>query len=113
MNRFRKQLLLLCDSILLVGITLVLSEFSLRYALTDAVGTGQMLPHLLLLYGSTLVFQVLFHTYDSLWRYAESREYLFLFFAALCGFCTYEVIARYLLRLKVISFLLLVAIASL
>lgn len=90
-----------------------LATFSLRYSLADAVGRGNLMPHLALLYACTVVFQVLFHTYDSLWRYAESREYLSLLMAALFGFCTYEVVTRFVLNNGVISFLLLTAIASL
>lgn len=113
MNRFRKQLLFLCDGMILVLVTVALGLFSLRYSIPDAVSQGNLLQNLLLLYSCTLVFQLLFHTYDSLWRYAESREYLFLLMAALCGFCTYEVITRYIIRIGMISFLLLTAIASL
>lgn len=112
-NRFRKQLLFLCDGLILVYATIVLGWFSLRYSIPDAVSQGNLLQNLLLLYGCTLVFQFLFHTYDSLWRYAESREYLFLLLAALCGFCLYEIIVRYIIRISIISFLLLTAIASL
>lgn len=113
MNRFRKQLLFLCDGLILIGITIVLSLFSLRYSLSDAVGQGYLPFHMLLLYLCTLVFQLIFHTYDSLWRYAESREYLFLLVAAFGGFFTYEVVSRFILRGSVISFLLLTSIASL
>lgn len=88
-----------------------MGQFSLRYSLTDAVGQGKLLPHLLLLYICTVVFQLVFHTYDSLWRYAESREYLSLLMAALCGFFVYEVISRAIIR-SVISFVLLTSIAS-
>ena len=112
MSRFRKPLLFFCDSLILLGVTLVLSRFSLRYGLSDAVGRGLLLKHLLVLYACTAVFQMLFHTYDSLWRYAESREYLFLLAAAFCGFLAYEVISRALMG-GVISFILLVAIACL
>ncbi len=112
MNRYRKQLLFLCDSTILLGVTVVLSVFSLRYALPDAVGQGKLPLHMLLLYGCTVVFQLLFHTYDSLWRYAESREYLSLLMAAFFGFFTYEVISRLFID-TVISFLLLTSIASL
>lgn len=112
-NRFRKQLLFLCDGLILIDVTIVLGWFSLRYSIPDAVSRGNLLQNLLLLYGCTLVFQFLFHTYDSLWRYAESREYLFLLLAALCGFCLYEVVTRYIIRIDMISFLLLTAIASL
>lgn len=113
MNRFRNILLFLCDAATLIGVSLVLANFSLRYSLSDAVGRGNLLPHLAILYVCTLVFQVLFHTYDSLWRYAESREYLSLLMAAFCGFFAYEVITRFVLKGSVISFLLLTAIAAL
>lgn len=113
MNRFRKQLLFLCDSFILFTVALILGQFSLRYALADAVGQGNLIPHLLLLYGCTVVFQLLFHTYDSLWRYAESREYLFLLLAAFGGFLSYEVISRFVIKEGVIFFLLLTSIASL
>ena len=112
MSRFRNPLLFLCDSLILLGVALALSQFSLRYGLSDAVGQGLVLKHLLVLYACTAVFQLLFHTYDSLWRYAESREYLSLLTAAFCGFLAYEIISRTLMA-GVISFILLVAIACL
>ena len=113
MNRFRKPILFLCDSMILVGVGLALGAFSLRYSIMDAVGQGRLPEHLLLLYSCTVIFQVLFRTYDSLWRYAESREYLMLLMAAILGFGLYEVVTRYVIQVGVISFLLLTAIASL
>ena len=112
-NRFRNLILFLCDAAILTGVTLVLAAFSLRYSLSDDVGRGNLLPHLAMLYGCTVVFQLLFHTYDSLWRYAESREYLSLLMAAFCGFFSYEIVTRFILDVGVISFLLLTAIAAL
>ena len=111
-NRFRNLILFLCDAFILIAATVILSSFSLRYAIPDAVSRGHLLPHLILLYACTVVFQLLFHTYDSLWRYAESREYLSLVTAALCGFAAYEVAIR-VLHVSPMSFLLLTAIASL
>ena len=72
-NRFRNLILFLCDAFILIAATVILSSFSLRYAIPDAVSRGHLLPHLILLYACTVVFQLLFHTYDSLWRYAESQ----------------------------------------
>lgn len=112
-NRFRNLFLFLCDAVILVTVTLILAGFSLRYAMSDAVGAGHIFPHLILLYICTLVFQILFHTYDSLWRYAESREYLSLLMAAFCGFGVYEIVTRFILETGVISFLLLTSIAAL
>ena len=112
MNRFRKPLLFLCDSFILVVLSIFFSWFSLRYNLGDAVGQSlQISQNFLLLYGCTVLFQLLLHTYDSLWRYAESREYLSLLIAALGGFFLYEVLARQLLE-TVISFLLLTSVAG-
>ena len=113
MNRYRKQLLFLLDSCILIAVSVVLSQFSHRYGITDAVGRGQFLPHMVLLFSCTVIFQLVFRTYDSLWRYAESREYLSLLMAAACGFALYEVINHGFLHGSTISFLLLTAIASL
>lgn len=113
MNYIRKLILLLCDGLILICVATALALFSLRYGIPDAVASGRFLPHMLLLYSCTLVFQLLLRTYDSLWRYAESQEYLSLLMAALAGFCTYEIVTRYVLLIDVISFLLLTAIASL
>lgn len=112
MNRFRKPLLFLCDSAILVVLSIFFSWFSLRYNLSDAVGQSIMLgKNFLLLYGCTVLFQLLLHTYDSLWRYAESREYLSLLTAAFFGFFSYEILARLFLK-TVISFLLLTSVAG-
>ncbi|MDD6034345.1 MAG: polysaccharide biosynthesis protein, partial [Oscillospiraceae bacterium] len=83
----------------------------MRYTQGDLSTRWTLMGHMLLLYGCTLVFQFLFHTYDSLWRYAESREYLALLTAALSGFCAYEIISRLLIR-ESVPFLMLTAIAS-
>lgn len=112
MNRLRKPILFFCDSVILIAASLFFSWFSLRYNLTDAVGQSlQLTQNFLLLYGCTVLFQLLLHTYDSLWRYAESREYLSLLLAALGGFFLYEVLSRLLLN-SVISFLLLTSVAG-
>lgn len=113
MSRFRKELLFLCDACLLaasVGFFLLVIRL-LPY--TEIGGTPNGLSRdLLLLYACTVLFQIVFKTYDSLWRYAESQEYMLLLLAALCGFGFYELTARAILH-TTISFVLLAAIASL
>ena len=111
MSRFRKELLFLCDTFILVAVGAVLIPFSVRYTQGDLSTQWTLMSHMLLLYGCTVVFQIVFHTYDSLWRYAESQEYLSLLMAALCGFFAYEVISRAMIR-EAVPFLLLTAIAS-
>ena len=113
MNHLRKLVVLFCDSAILIGVSTALAWFSARYSISDPVTQGTFVKHLALLYLCTLAFQLLLRTYDSLWRYAESREYLSLLLAAFLGFFAYEVLTRYVLRVSMISFLLLTAIASL
>lgn len=112
MNRFRKQYLFLCDAVLFgiaAGAYLILVTL-LPY--TEIGGSGtDLTKDLLLLYGCTVLFQLMFKTYDSLWRYAESREYLMLIASAVCGFAVYEVVSR-VMGIKTISFVLLMAIAT-
>ena len=112
MKKFlRKLILLFFDGSILLITAYILADFSSRYGISDAVMTGDTVKHILLLYACTLVFQLLFRTYDSLWRYAESREYLVLILAALCGFAAYEVAIR-VLTVNPLSFLLLTAVAG-
>ena len=67
MNHLRKQILFLCDSLILIVFSTFFSWFSLRYDLTDAVGQSvQLIQNFALLYACTVLIQLLFLTYDSL-----------------------------------------------
>ena len=112
MSRFRRQLLFLCDAILFA---VAVAGYKFITVLLPYTATGaeeNFWGNAALLYGCTVLAQLVFKTYDSLWRYAESREYLMLIASAFCGFTVYEIIAR-LSGIGVISFVLLAAIASL
>lgn len=115
MKRYlRKLILFLCDALILLAVAFPLAAFSLRYGIPDAVGIGRFTPHMLVLFALTMGFQLLFHNYDSVWRYAESREYLSLLTASVLGFAAYEIYARFINKGgSVISFLLLTSICSL
>lgn len=114
MKRYmRKLILLLCDAFILLAVAFLLAAFSTRYGLTDAVGRGRFAPHMLLLFACTMGFHLLFRNYDSVWRYAESREYLSLITASALGFAAYEVYTRFLHKGTIIAFVLLVGIWSL
>lgn len=110
MNRFRKEVLFFCDAVIFAA---AVAFFLLVYTVFDYAEVGPqsgLLRHVVLLYACTVFFQLLFKTYDSLWRYAESQEYLSLLAAALCGFAAYEVIAR-VSSMGAMSFVLLLGIA--
>ena len=112
MSRFRKQLLFLCDALLFLLAVVSYKWITVLLPYTEVGARGSFPKNVLLLYGCIVVAQLLFRTYDSLWRYAESREYLALLCAAICGFGAYEIFSRALLH-ESISFVLLAAIASL
>ena len=112
MSRFRKQLLFFCDAFLFAVAVAGYKFITVLLPYTEVGAKGSFPKNVLLLYGCTVIAQLLCKTYDSLWRYAESREYLALLCAAVCGFGAYEIFSRALLH-ETISFVLLAAIASL
>ncbi|MBF6842056.1 nucleoside-diphosphate sugar epimerase/dehydratase, partial [Acinetobacter baumannii] len=84
-----------------------------RYGLSDAAAPGFLPHHLFYLFLCTFVFHVILGNYSSIWRYAESREYLNLVLAVFGGFCAYELIFRLIfVNYRVISFILLTAIGG-
>lgn len=94
MSRFRKPILWFCDTVILGVVLAVLSFFTAGMTGSGSIIAGGFLRNILLLYACTMAFQFIFKTYDSLWRYAESQEYLMLLSAAICGFFLYEVVNR-------------------
>ena len=112
MSRFRRQLLFLCDAFLFAVAVVGYKFITVLLPYTATGAEENFWGNAALLYGCTVLAQLVFKTYDSLWRYAESREYLMLIASAFCGFTVYEAIAR-LSGIGTISFVLLAAIASL
>ena len=113
MKWFRSLVLFLCDSVILLLATAFCLFFSRFFQGSTPAENIYLVFHLMVLYGCVTLFQLLFRTYSSLWRYAESREYLTLLSAAVLGFLTYQVIARTLMAQMVIPFITLVAIGGL
>jgi FlaA1/EpsC-like NDP-sugar epimerase len=54
----------------------------------------KLLPHLALLVACSTIFQCIFKTYDSLWRYAESKEYFMLLLGGVSGSISFVVLDR-------------------
>ena len=83
LSRYRSQIVLLMD----VGL-IFLCNFALFLPalLSDGIRLLNLVLHIGLLTACVLVFQLLFRTYESLWRYAESREYLVLLAGMGLGF---------------------------
>lgn len=94
-SKFRKLLLFLMD----IGITLgcyFMAELLLGGRALDRTYMGMVLPQLLLValcYSASLLT---FKMYNSLWRYAESQEYLTLIASASAAFLGYSLSALWL-----------------
>ena len=88
LSRYRSQIVLLMD----VGL-IFLCNFALFLPalLVEDIRLLNLVLHIGLLTACVLVFQLLFRTYESLWRYAESREYLVLLTGMSLGFALYAV----------------------
>lgn len=94
--KYRKQVVLLADAAIISASCIGLFLLTPNSNGTGGINLWNMLPNLLLLIACVVLMQVLFKTYDSLWRYAESREYLMLVVATGCGALLYFA-ATYLL----------------
>ncbi len=113
MKWFRSFILFLCDSAILLLATAFCLLFSGFFRTSSREEDIHLIFHLMVLYGCVILFQLLFRTYSSLWRYAESREYLTLLTAAVLGFLSYQILARTLMAQMVIPFITFVAIGGL
>ncbi len=86
LRKYRKEIVFLLD----LSIIMVVSSV-LFHMLPENNGTGcqdimLLIPHIFLLMLCEIISQFLFKTYDSLWRYAESKEYLMLFIGSFTGY---------------------------
>lgn len=113
MSRFRKQLVFLLDSIIFASVCIVMYNIAAIYTESTYVTGGDVFYHFMLLYACMAVSQILFKNYDSLWRYAETSEYISLLLGAGVGFLVYEIISHIINVPGKITFILLVSIASL
>ncbi len=107
LRKFRKEIILMIDLFItaVIGVTLFI-------LLPESNGAGSkniylLLPHLVLLISCQVVSQLCFKTYESLWRYAESEEYLYLLTGGGTGFTIFIILDRYLFDKSItVSFLI-------
>ncbi len=90
-HRSRRTLLLLVD-LAIVSVVYVVSWLFIG-VLIPLPGEAYLLHCVTALLSSAL-FLTVFRCYDSLWRYAESKEYLMQFIAMSCGFVLYYLVDR-------------------
>ena len=89
MSRYRGQIILLLDVCLIFAFNFLLF---LPALLRGDIRLLNLLLHIGLLTVCVLVFQLAFRTYNTLWRYAESREYFVLLLGMSLGFLLYSAV---------------------
>jgi len=89
LKRFRSQIILTMDLLLIFFCNFILFLPSL---LRSDIRPMNLCVHIGLLTMCVLAFQLMFRTYDSLWRYAESREYFTMLAGLVLGVGTYAAI---------------------
>lgn len=88
MSRYRGQIVLLMDVCLIFVCNFILF---LPALFRDDIQMLNLVLHIGFLTVCVLLFQLLFRTYNSLWRYAESREYFVLLAGMSLGYLLYSV----------------------
>ncbi|MBR5480029.1 MAG: polysaccharide biosynthesis protein [Clostridia bacterium] len=99
-SKYRKPIVLILDMLILVLCSLFVFILSPK---GNGVGRDivSALPDMLLLYGCIFIAQIVFKSYNTLWRYAESREYLVLMCGAISGTLLFTILTDTVLTRKV------------
>jgi FlaA1/EpsC-like NDP-sugar epimerase len=100
LRRYHKEIIFLID------LSLTSTVFFLLFFIVPEAGLiklpfGALLPIFLWYIICDIIAHRFFKTYESLWRYAKSKEYLTLFLGRLTGFLLFSITYRFLLPLKV------------
>jgi FlaA1/EpsC-like NDP-sugar epimerase len=86
LSKYRKQIIFLVDTLIILIVSGVLYLLLPGDNLIPKSNLLLLLPQLLLLIICNAIVHSFFKTYDSLWRYAESKEYLSLLLGGIIGF---------------------------
>ncbi|MEA4965634.1 MAG: nucleoside-diphosphate sugar epimerase/dehydratase [Oscillospiraceae bacterium] len=87
----RKQMVFFMDLSIMAGTAVILFVLSPLGNGTGARRLWPLLTNLSVWFVCIILFNLFFHTYDSLWRYAEGKEYLALLGGFGCGTALYLV----------------------
>ncbi len=96
LSRYRGIIVLMLDAMLIFCCNMLVF---LPHLLRDSIKLWNLVLHSGLMVVCVLVFQLVMKTYDTLWRYAESGEYLTLLKGTGMGFALYT-LANLLLRMS-------------
>ena len=109
-KKIRMPALMAVDFIAFMLVSLALYRL---FRIEAQIKFNQLMIQLAILFVCMFFYKILFHTYESLWRYAEAQEYIFLFLASFCAFGTYMLISSLFdLHILVLFFMMTVTIFS-
>lgn len=95
LSKHRRQLVFLMDLTIMASVAIVLFLVSPTGNGTGGTDLEPLLMNLAIWFLCVMFFQVLFDTYDSLWRYAQGKEYLCLLLGFSCGTVVYLIFTTY------------------
>jgi len=100
-RRFGKEIVFILDLLIIFVISTILF-----YILPESNGTGNhnfalLLPNLILFLLCWSIPQYFLKTYDSLWRYAQSKEYLMMFLGGISGYLIFIILDFIILEKRV------------
>lgn len=108
----RKKMVLVIDFFILIMVSLVVCFMFTNKDNGSYQYNSILILNVLLLFVTNVASQLLYKTYDSLWRYAQSKEYLMLLLGGITGYLLYLVIIA-MMPLNSIPTLYTLCVASL
>ena len=96
LSRYRKEIVFILDLFIILFVSI-----ALFCTFPDSIGISRENPmvlfrHLVLLILCGAIAQYFFKTYDSLWRYAQSKEYLMLLLGGITGYLGFLIFDYYM-----------------
>lgn len=98
LSKYRREIIFLIDIIITFGICslfFIMMKDQNEFATKDYT---TLLPQFIVLVACSTLAHAIFRTYDSLWRYAEYKEYLLLLLGGASGATVYVVLNRFFMN---------------
>lgn len=92
-RKYRKAVVFLLDILIIFSTNSILFYLFPSGGGADTANFNRLVPDILLLIACWTVSQLLLKTYDSLWRYAQSIEYLMLFLGGVSSFIIFLILS--------------------
>ncbi len=89
LSRYRQEIVLILDFLMLVSISLILYLLFGNQMEMNNQAPWYLIAHIFPMVVCGAGSQIIYRTYDSLWRYAQSKEYLMLLLGGVTGYFLY------------------------